>query len=108
MVSLCRSRHIVPVLMTPPPVDPERAHSHWTAGTDYEKVNQKISILCGLMEEYAKKSKTALIPLHDRFEALLQANQNIRYLQDGIHPTKAGHRSIAHFVTDWAKKRFSS
>jgi lysophospholipase L1-like esterase len=117
VITTLKEQHIIPVLMTLPPLDsdkyfawitnkrknPEQKILHWLGSISriywwQEKYNSAILSI-------AKETKTIWIDIRSAF---LQTSDFRKYLcQDGIHPNSKGHRLIANVILEFIRKEYA-
>lgn len=112
-----KSKNIIPVLMTLPPLDPEKYY-RWISkkGDEYAKniltwlgsINKIYSwheSYNSIIIDLAKKTKTNLIDVRSVF--LNNVNYTTYLCKDGIHPNEKGHKLIADKILSYIEKDYS-
>jgi lysophospholipase L1-like esterase len=117
IVSNLRASNVTPVLMTLPPLDPER-YFKWISQKrdDYaenilkwlgsvDRIYSWHACYNSVIIEIAKETNTNLIDVRSAF---LNSDDYKTYLCiDGIHPNEIGHKLIAEKVIDFIKSNFN-
>ena len=69
---------------------------------DYDERKEMVSHLAGIVRELASETGATLVPFDELFAKLIEKEPEPCYwIWDGVHPTPAGHRSMANL---WEKK----
>ncbi len=116
LVQKLSAMDIVPVLVTLPPLDPERYFNWISRNSDDAKQNilkwmGSVSKIYSWQERYnaailrvAEQTKTRIIDIRSAF---LESIDYTKYLcDDGIHPNKEGHRLIADKILEYIKLNY--
>lgn len=117
MVNTIYEKGIVPVLISMPPIDPER-FLDWVSQFDSEKKNNILKWLGFASKMYwwqerynsailkvAQKTNTKLIDVRNAFLSNYDFRDYICI--DGIHPNEKGHKLIAAKIEEYLKDNYS-
>lgn len=99
---------IIPVYLTPLPVDAALAKHEWMVGLgiNYDQVNHCIGQLC----EMIRKGNRLFIDTHiayKRYADNLEERPCPRAYVDGIHPTAEGYNCLAEEISHWIKNNIN-
>lgn len=117
IVTNLKSSNVIPVLMTLPPLDPEK-YFKWISKKSEEYAENILKWLGSVdqiytwhecynqvIKEIAEETKTNLIDVRSAF---LSSDNYTAYLCiDGIHPNVSGHRLIADKIIDYLKVNYN-
>lgn len=98
MLELSEKNNIVPIILTPLPVNEDIVVKSWFKDMDYKKVNKSLVELRNLLVQYGKEKNITCINLG----GILLEDGKIKehFLQDGIHVSKELHKKIAEIIYD--------
>lgn len=96
MVKLSIKNEIIPIIITPIPVNGDIKYKTWFENMDYKKVNEKLSNLRKSIVQYGKKENIKVIDLGTIL--LEKSKMKYHFLNDGIHVSKEMHREIAEII----------
>ncbi|MEW5798614.1 MAG: SGNH/GDSL hydrolase family protein [Bacteroidota bacterium] len=116
LVKQLNSMEIVPVLVSLPPLDPEK-YFHWVSRNSEQAKNNILKFLGSISRIYswherynaailrvAEETKTRLIDIRSAF--LQKENYSMLICEDGIHPNKEGHRVIAEKILQYIQSNY--
>lgn len=96
MIQMCKNNKIVPIVLTPLPVNEDIVEKTWFEDRDYKKVNRNLSELRKSLVEYGKEKDIAVIDLGNIL--LKEGKIKVHFLDDGIHVSKEVHSEIAEII----------
>lgn len=96
MVEICEVNNMVPIILTPLPVNENISIKLMFEDMDYKKVNKSLLELRKLLIKYGNEKNITSIDLGN----LILKNGNIQeyFLEDGIHVTKEIHVEMAEII----------
>lgn len=100
LVREASARGIQGILLTPLPIDPERAALRWLPGIDYTAVDRALADLARSLLDLAASSNMLVLDTRAYFRQLLAEGSSLALFSDGIHPTAEGHRLLAEFLLE--------
>lgn len=102
MAEAAQQQGIVPVYLTPIPVDEEKASRMWMAGIgiDYRTVNRQIDELSDRILASGRLAADTRSAFRDFIAAQPVSGDAYR---DGVHPTAEGYQHLADAVSQWIR-----
>jgi len=96
MVEICEMNNIVPIILTPLPVNENISIKLMFEDMDYKKVNERLVELWNLLLQYVYEKNILSIDLGN----LLLKKENLKeyFLADGIHVSKEIHKQMAEII----------
>lgn len=104
MAGQAQARGIVPVYMTPLPVDAAKASRMWMAGVgiDYDAVNDQVEEFTQLLQSGGRLVIDTGAAFRQYADELREAGEEAYH--DGVHPTAEGYRFLAEATADWISR----
>lgn len=96
MAQMCKNNKIVPIVLTPLPVNEDIVEKTWFEDMDYKDVNKNLSKLRKSLVEYGKEKDIEVIDLGTIL--LKEGKIKNNFLDDGIHVAKEIHSEIAEII----------
>jgi len=96
MVEICEMNNIIPIILTPLPVNENISIKLMFVEMDYKKVNERLVELWNLLLQYVYEKNILSIDLGN----LLLKKENLKeyFLADGIHVSKEIHKQMAEII----------
>lgn len=96
MAQMCKNNKIVPIILTPLPVNEDIVEKTWFEDMDYKEVNKNLSKIRRSLVEYGKEKDITVIDLGNIL--LKEGKIKDYFLDDGIHVSKEIHSEIAEII----------
>jgi lysophospholipase L1-like esterase len=108
MASQASFHGIAPVLGLPLPIDLEtvRAQDMLPPAGGFEKIDRRLQEMASAIEDSALKNDVPTIDFHSRFRGQGQGARKELFLEDGLHPNKAGQQVMARAVLEVFQRHF--
>lgn len=112
LIRMVKANNMTPMLMTLPPLIPQRFFDWWCAGLDQEAVKQWLGDPCNIYAHQERYSRAVeklaweeQVPLVDvRGEFLNYGHLGDLMCMDGTHPNSAGQALIVKAFRDYGRK----
>ena len=96
MVEICEMNNIIPIILTPLPVNENISIKLMFVEMDYKKVNERLVELRKLLLQYVYEKNITSIDLGNFL--LKKGNLEEYFLADGIHVSKEIHKEMAEII----------
>lgn len=96
MVQMCEINNMVPIILTPLPVNDNIKIKTWFEDMDYKKVNKSLAELRSLLIKYVEEKNITCVDLGNVLPKKGRVKE--QFLQDGIHVSKEIHNEIAEII----------